>query len=160
MLAFLALRGLVKTLRRMDAATVAAYFGSDSAGTFVSCVGVLNAGNISYAAFMPVMLAVMEIPGCLVGLFLVSRLRNEGMDALGNMADEPNYDPHALPRHQMDIAHDPKHDPHAIAVKDEKRMALEAKEDDNGIGNGNGHNPGGLFSHHLLPSVFFNPQLL
>src|SRR5260370_1740260 len=132
MLAFLALRGLVKTLRRIDAATVAAYYGSDSAGTFVTCVGVLNAANISYAAFMPVMLAVMEIPGCLVGLFLVSRLRNQGMDPLGNMPDEPDYNPHALPRHQMDIAHDPKHDPHAIAVKDEKRMALEAKEDANG----------------------------
>src|SRR5260370_40845862 len=115
MLAFLALRGLVKTLRRMDAATVAAYYGSDSAGTFVTCVGVLNAANIAYAAFMPVMLAVMEIPGCLVGLFLVSRLRNQGMDALGNMADEPNYNPPPLPRHQTANAHGPKHDPPAIA---------------------------------------------
>ena len=39
--------------------------------------------------YMPVMLAVMEIPGCLVALFLVARLRNNGMDALGNMPDEP-----------------------------------------------------------------------
>ena len=30
-------------LRRVDAATVAGYYGSDSAGTFVTCVGVLNA---------------------------------------------------------------------------------------------------------------------
>jgi hypothetical protein len=155
--AFLALRTFVKTLRRIDAATVSAYYGSDSAGTFVTCVGVLNAANIAYAAFMPVMLAVMEIPGCLVGLFLVSRLRKQGMDPLGNMPDELDYNPDALPRHQMDIAHDPKHDPHAMAVKDEKRMALEAKEDENG--HENGHKPGGLFSAELLREVFLNPGL-
>jgi len=46
---------------------------------------------------MPVMLAVMEIPGCLVALYLVARLRHKGMDALGNMPDEPGYDPSARP---------------------------------------------------------------
>ena len=44
------------------------YYGSDSAGTFVTCLGVLAAANITYDAYMPVMLAVMEIPGCLVAL--------------------------------------------------------------------------------------------
>jgi hypothetical protein len=72
---------------------VAGYYGSDSAGTFVTCVGVLTAANIGRAAYMPVMLAVMEIPGCLVALFLVSRLRRNGMDAAGNMPDELGYDP-------------------------------------------------------------------
>ncbi|HEY5311371.1 MAG TPA: sodium-dependent bicarbonate transport family permease, partial [Pirellulales bacterium] len=145
-------------LRRVDAATVAAYYGSDSAGTFATCLGVLGglqlvtlvtaltAGGIQQnqlglgknikleavttaladdairsqweqsgidvqtvekaaadasqyvpAAYMPVMLAIMEIPGCLVGLFLVSRMRQAGMDRLGNMPDEPGYDPHARP---------------------------------------------------------------
>ena len=79
-------------LRRIDAATVAGYYGSDSAGTFVTCVGVLLASGIAYAPYMPVMLAVMEIPGCLVALFLVSRLRERGLDALGNAYDEPGYD--------------------------------------------------------------------
>ena len=32
------------------------------------------------------MLAVMEIPGCLVALYLVSRLRHQGMDAAGQHA--------------------------------------------------------------------------
>jgi hypothetical protein len=154
--AYVVLRGFVKTLRRVDAATVAAYYGSDSAGTFVTCVGVLTAANIAFAAYMPVMLAVMEIPGCLVGLFLVSRLRKQGMDALGNMQDEPGYDVNAIPRHQFDIAHDPKHDPHAKAVKEEKRMALEDQE--NGNGNDHGHG-GGLFSAELLREVFLNPGL-
>ncbi|HEY2252535.1 MAG TPA: sodium-dependent bicarbonate transport family permease, partial [Planctomycetaceae bacterium] len=107
--AYLALRTGVKTLRRVDAATVAAYYGSDSAGTFVTCVGVLVASSIAYAPFMPVMLAVMEIPGCLVGLFLVSRLRKQGMDMLGNMPDEPGYNRNAVPAHEIDVAHDAQH---------------------------------------------------
>jgi hypothetical protein len=81
----------VTRLRKVDAATVAGYYGSDSAGTFVTCVGVLSAMGIVYQAYMPVMLAVMEIPGCLVALFLVSRLRRRGLDAQGNAWDEPGY---------------------------------------------------------------------
>lgn len=47
---------------------------------------------------MPVVLAVMEIPGCLVALALVARMRASGkMDLLGNMPGEPGYDPHATP---------------------------------------------------------------
>ena len=78
-------------MRRVDKATVAGYYGSDSAGTFVTCLGVLTTAHIAYDAYMPVMLAVMEIPGCLVALYLVSRLRHQGMDPLGNMPDEPGY---------------------------------------------------------------------
>ena len=91
-LAYLALSAMTR-MRRIDKATVAGYYGSDSAGTFVTCLGVLATAHIAYDAYMPVMLAVMEIPGCLVALYLVSRLRHQGMDALGNMPDEPGYDP-------------------------------------------------------------------
>ncbi len=93
LLAYWMLRFFVPKLRKVDAATVAAYYGSDSAGTFVTCVGVLQAAHIAAAAYMPVMLAIMEIPGCLVGLLLVNRLRAKGMDRRGNMPDEPNYRP-------------------------------------------------------------------
>ena len=95
-LAYLVLSALTR-LRRIDKATVAGYYGSDSAGTFVTCLGVLATARIAYEAYMPVMLAVMEIPGCLVALYLVSRLRHRGMDPLGNMPDEPGYDPKARP---------------------------------------------------------------
>ena len=72
-------------LRKIDAATVAGYYGSDSAGTFVTCLGVLAAANIAFAAYMPVLLAVMEIPGCLVALYIVARLRSSGkLDIWGN----------------------------------------------------------------------------
>jgi len=89
-IAYFFLRRLTR-LRNIDAATVAGFYGSDSAGTFVTCLGVLAAANIAYAAYMPVLLAVMEIPGCLVALFLVSRLRAGGMDPSGNMPGEPGY---------------------------------------------------------------------
>lgn len=90
-IAYFMLRLFVPKLRKVDAATVAAYYGSDSAGTFVTCMGVLQAAHIASAPYMPVMLAIMEIPGCLVGLLLVMNLRNKGMDRLGNMPGEPNY---------------------------------------------------------------------
>ena len=78
-------------LRQVDAATIAGYYGSDSAGTFVTCMGVLAAGHIAFAPYMPVMLAIMEIPGCLVALYLVSKMRQQGMDAAGNMPGESGY---------------------------------------------------------------------
>ena len=89
-IAYFTLRAITK-LRQVDAATVAGYYGSDSAGTFVTCVGVLGAAQIAYAPYMPVLLAVMEIPGCLVALCLVSRMRQNGMDAAGNMPGEAGY---------------------------------------------------------------------
>lgn len=93
--AYIALR--FTNIRQIDAAAVAGYYGSDSAGTFVTCLGVLTASNIAFAAYMPVMLAVMEVPGCLVALALVARMRASGkMDALGNMPGEPGYDPQAI----------------------------------------------------------------
>ena len=80
-------------MRRIDRSTVAGYYGSDSAGTFATCLGVLATLDIAFDAFMPVMLAVMEIPGCVVALGLVARLRERGMDPLGNMPGEPGYNP-------------------------------------------------------------------
>ena len=81
------------SMRRVDKATVAGYYGSDSAGTFATCVAVLTAVGIAFNAYMPVMLAVMEIPGCLVALYLVARLRHRGMNEAGYMPDEPGYTP-------------------------------------------------------------------
>ena len=90
LLAYKILRKVTK-LRHVDTAAIAGYYGSDSAGTFVTALGVLTATNIAFAAYMPVMLAVMEIPGCLVALLLIARLRRKGMDAHGNMPGEPGY---------------------------------------------------------------------
>lgn len=82
------LLGRMTSIRRVDKATVAGYYGSASAGTFATCVGVLNSLDITFDAYMPVMLAVMEIPGALVALYLVGRLRTKGLTAAGLMPGE------------------------------------------------------------------------
>lgn len=133
----------VSKLRKIDAATVAGYYGSDSAGTFVTCLGVLIAAKpiIPYAAYMPVMLAVMEIPGCLVALFLVSRMRRNGMDALGNMPGEANYDPY--------LNGNGNGNGHGDADDHVNDHAVVKKHDSHGSG----------FNLELLHEVFLNPGL-
>jgi len=159
-LAYLMLKTFT-TLRRVDQATVAGYYGSDSAGTFVTCLGVLVTVKISYDAYMPVMLAVMEIPGCLVALYLVSRLRHEGMDPAGNMPGEPGYDPNAIP--PISTGHSGGHGEHgkananAEARENVAEMALEKTQRESG--RGNRKKAGGGFSPQLLHEVFLNPGL-
>ncbi|MGA8544662.1 MAG: sodium-dependent bicarbonate transport family permease [Mycobacterium sp.] len=89
-IAYMLLTRMTK-MRRIDRATVAGYYGSDSAGTFATCIGVLATVGMAFNGFMSVMLAVMEMPGCLVALYLAARLRHKGMDELGNMPGEPGY---------------------------------------------------------------------
>ena len=149
-LAYLGLSALTR-MRRIDKATVAGYYGSDSAGTFVTCLGVLATARITYAAYMPVMLAVMEIPGCLVALYLVSRLRHRGMDPRGTMPDEPGYDPNARPILPVVSHKGEEHGP----VEDEEEMALERmvhEEEEKPTKNG-------ILSLAMLHEVFLNPGL-
>ena len=147
-------------MRRIDQATVAGYYGSDSAGTFVTALGVLATAHIRYGAYMPVMLAVMEIPGCLVALFLVARLRNNGMDALGNMPDEPGYDPGAtLPKTLVGQPGHHAETKHEAEVESELEMALEKMDHPDLNGNGNGKTKPAVFSGKLLHEVFLNTGL-
>jgi hypothetical protein len=155
-LAYLGLSAMTR-MRKVDKATVAGYYGSDSAGTFVTCLGVLATVHIAYDAYMPVMLAVMEIPGCLVALYLVSRLRRHGMDPLGNLPHEPGYDPNAKPALLVGDGEGYRRQrPDSEAVQQEKELALEQME--HGNGNGTKSN-GGLLNPQLLHEVFLNPGL-
>ncbi|WP_145278109.1 sodium-dependent bicarbonate transport family permease [Tautonia plasticadhaerens] len=166
-LAFGILRAATK-LRRIDAATVAGYYGSDSAGTFVTCLGVLGSLHLAYAPYMPVMLAVMEIPGCLVALVLVSSLRKRGMDGDGNCPDEPGFTP-GNGKASHDTAFEIQHQ---LDLADEEKMALERgyheheqQEEEHRLARG--HAPGrpapgkppALLSKELLHEVFFNPGI-
>lgn len=169
LLAYGILRAATK-LRRIDAATVSGYYGSDSAGTFVTCLGVLGSLHLAYAPYMPVMLAVMEIPGCLVALMLVSSLRKRGMDADGNCPDEPGFTPgNGKPPH--DTAYEIQHE---LEVEDEEKMALERgylehehHAHEHHVAHGHAHEPGpekaaeppGLLSKELLHEVFLNPGI-
>jgi len=125
-LTYIALSGR-SAVRRVDRATVAGYYGSDSAGTFATCVAVLTGLGIAFNAYMPVMLAVMEIPGCLVALYLVARLRNRGMDPAGNMPDEPGYTPPAAVGAGPGTAARPPYG-QTLASEGERQIALEKGE--------------------------------
>jgi hypothetical protein len=134
------------TLRRIDAATVAGYYGSDSAGTFATCRGVLIASNIAFASYMPVMLAVMEIPGCLVALYLVSALRRKGMDARGYLPTEAGYNPEARPI-LAPIADAHGHEEAAPRSQNDGHLDVAAPKTK------------GILSPELLHEVFLNPGL-
>src|SRR5690349_8380435 len=167
-LAYLGLSRL-KSLRKVDRATIAGYYGSDSAGTFATCVAVLAAVGIAFNPYMPVMLAVMEIPGCLVALYFVALLRHRGMDAAGNMPDEPGFTPPVKVGIGPGTAAKPPHGQsleaeHERAVDQELELAMEKLEHPNwepdqrpAIGKAK-RMP--LFSRELLQEVFLNPGLV
>ncbi len=61
-------------LPRTDAASIAAHYGSVSVGTFAVVVAYLAARDISYEAYMPVFVVLLEIPAILVGIVLAKGL--------------------------------------------------------------------------------------
>lgn len=158
----------LKSLRKVDRATIAGYYGSDSAGTFATCVAVLAAVNIAFNAYMPVMLAVMEIPGCLVALYFVARLRHRGMDSAGYMPDEPGYTPPVKVGVGPGTAARPPHgqsleSQEEAAIEQELELSLEKLEHpdwepDNSPARPKGKVP--LFSRELFQEVFLNPGLV
>jgi uncharacterized protein len=154
------------TMRRIDRATVAGYYGSDSAGTFATCVGVLTGLNMAFDAYMPVVLAVMEIPGCLVALYLVGRLRRKGMDAAGLMPDEPGYTAPVKTGVGPGAAARPAHgesldSQYERGVEQELEFSLEKREHSGWEpeqSRRSGKKPR-ILSRELLGEVFLNPGL-
>lgn len=57
-------------LKRADAASVAAHYGSVSVVTFAIGSAYLQQRGITYESFLPVLLALMEAPGILAGVVL------------------------------------------------------------------------------------------
>jgi uncharacterized protein len=161
MLAYLLLSRLT-ALRRVDKATVAGYYGSDSAGTFATCVAVLIGVGLAFDAYMPVMLAVMEIPGCLVALYLVARLRHRGMDPDGNMPDEPGYIAPVPAKVGPGAAAQPAAGQELDIEPDtEERVQyalIRRRRPGWGDAAGTGEREG-IFSRQLLREVFLNPGL-
>lgn len=58
-----------------DAAAIAAHYGSVSVVTFGACLAFLDARGVAHEAFLPALLAVMEVPAIMVALFLAGRAR-------------------------------------------------------------------------------------
>jgi hypothetical protein len=154
-------------MRRVDRATVAGYYGSDSAGTFATCVAFLTSVGIAFNAYMPVMLALMEIPGCLVALYLVARLRHRGLSESGYMPDEPGYvtpakvgvGPGTAARPALGESLDAQRE---RDIEQELEFSLEKREhpdwDHPDEVNESGKKPS-FFSKELLHEVFLNPGL-
>lgn len=63
----------VLRLGRTDAAAMAAHYGSTSAVTFLAAAAYLAHLGITYEGFMPGLLALMEVPGIAVALWLAGR---------------------------------------------------------------------------------------
>lgn len=57
-------------LPRVDAAAIAAHYGSVSAVTFVAATAWLTAAGRSFEGFMPALVAIMEVPAIIVALLL------------------------------------------------------------------------------------------
>ncbi len=70
LLAFPVLR-YIGRLKKADAASVAAHYGSVSVGTFAVAVTYLAAQQIPFEAYMPLFLVILEVPAILVGIILV-----------------------------------------------------------------------------------------
>lgn len=56
----------------MNAAAIAAHYGSVSAGTFLTAIAYLDNAGIDYQSYPLIMLAVMESPAIIVGLLLAA----------------------------------------------------------------------------------------
>ena len=72
LVAFALLRAIT-TLSRLDAAAVAAHYGSISIVTFVAATSVLEASGIAAEGYMVAVAAAMEAPAILSALWLISR---------------------------------------------------------------------------------------
>src|SRR5271169_5164749 len=163
------LLGLMSSMRQVDKATVAGYYGSDSAGTFATCAAVLTTVGIAFNAYMPVMLAIMEIPGCLVALYLVARLRHLGLNEAGYMPDEPGYTPPVKVGLGPGTAARPPHGQsletqHEREVEQELEFSMEKLEHpdwepDQSPARGQAKRMP-IFSRQILREVFLNPGLI
>jgi len=62
---------------RLNAASIAAHYGSVSVGTYAVAVAVLDARGIAYEAYFPVFVVLLEIPAIIVGLLLAQKISSQ-----------------------------------------------------------------------------------
>ena len=150
-------------LRRVDRAMVAGYYGSDSAGTYATCVGVLTGVHIAFNAYLPVLLALMEVPGCLLALYLAARLRHRGMDEAGFMPDEPGHTAsvQAGPGAAAGLGRTEGEDPDGERGADEAlEFSLEKRAHPEWHEKSAERAQVPLFSREIVQEVFLNPGLV
>jgi len=79
LLAFIAL-GLITKLNTVNKGALAAHYGSTSLVTFSAALIFVESQNISYEGYVTTLLAILEVPGIVVGLMLASRGLNRGLN--------------------------------------------------------------------------------
>lgn len=68
-------------LGRIDAAATAAHYGSVSAVTFLAALEAVKLSGLASNGYLPALLAVLEVPGIIVGLLLARKSRAGGIRA-------------------------------------------------------------------------------
>ena len=68
-----------KQLSLYNAAALAASYGSISVVTFLTAISYLNDAQIPYGGYMIALMALMEFPAILIGLFLVKKYAQQDM---------------------------------------------------------------------------------
>lgn len=68
---------LSRKVDELNAAAIAAHYGSVSAGTFLTAIAYLQSAGIEYETYPTIMLAVMESPAIIAGLLLAVRARRK-----------------------------------------------------------------------------------
>ena len=72
--AYIILSHIVR-IDRLNAAAIAAHYGSVSAGTFVTAIAFLDSLKVPYESHPVIMLAIMESPAIIIGLALANMAR-------------------------------------------------------------------------------------
>ncbi len=78
--AYLFLRSFAR-LDRTNAAATAAHYGSVSAVTFLAAIEAAKAAGLTAEGFLPALVAVLEVPGIIIGLLLARQKRPGGLKA-------------------------------------------------------------------------------
>lgn len=70
---------LLRILRfgRIDSASIAAHYGSVSAGTFAVVVAYMVTEDVFFESYMPLFVAILEIPAIIVGIILARGLSKQ-----------------------------------------------------------------------------------
>jgi len=85
--------GLLMATRRVDglnAAAIAAHYGSVSAGTFLTAIAYLGNLGLDYERYPLIMLAVMESPAIVIGLVLATWMRRRATGGRPAPGSEPD----------------------------------------------------------------------
>jgi len=75
-----AILGAISRLSRIDAAAVAAHYGSISIVTFVAGTSILSQSGIAYEGYMVAVAAAMEAPAIMTALILAGRKSGEAQE--------------------------------------------------------------------------------